>query len=160
MIREFARPALMPMLVIACCFCPHSGAEELSIDLARPQAKSQWMFLDDTASLRDGELLLDGRAQMSRAFFLPMEWEDVTLRAKFLVEPEEQGVLACGFVVRAQDAVTYYYVHFDRAPRRFSSGPTKTSPGTRSSAQAASPNRRASGTRANCRPRAIRSRSR
>jgi photosystem II stability/assembly factor-like uncharacterized protein len=59
-------------------------------------------------------LLLDGRQEMSRAIFLPFEWDGVTLRAKFLVEPAEHGVLACGFVVRAQDAQTSYYVHFDR----------------------------------------------
>lgn len=38
----------------------------------------------------------------------------MTLRAKFRVEPAERGVLACGFVVRAVDARTCYYVHFDR----------------------------------------------
>ncbi len=31
-----------------------------------------------------------------------------------LVEPESEGVLACGFIVRATDTATYYYVHFDR----------------------------------------------
>jgi hypothetical protein len=32
-----------------------------------------------------------------------------------MVEPADQGVLACGFVVRAGDAANHYYVHFDRA---------------------------------------------
>ncbi len=72
------------------------------------------MLLDDTAAVHDGELVLDGRQQMSRAIFEPMVWDDVTLRAKFLVEPADEGVLACGFVVRAEDAATYYYVHYDR----------------------------------------------
>ncbi len=90
-------------------------AEEMSIDLSAEGATDSWVFLEKTASICDGELVLDGRKKMSRAFFTPMEWGDVTLRAKFLVEPAERGVLACGFVVRAVDAGTYYYVHFDRA---------------------------------------------
>lgn len=91
-----------------------AAAEELAIELSAPAAAGQWAFLDKTASIRGGELVLDGRQRMSRAFFTPLRWEDVTLRAKFLVEPAERGVLACGFVVRAVDARTYYYVHFDR----------------------------------------------
>ena len=43
------------------------------------------------------------------------EWEDVSVRARFLVEPASEGVLACGFMVRVADTATYYYVHFDRA---------------------------------------------
>lgn len=93
---------------------PAVGAEELAIELAGSAAAGQWALLEKTAALQDGELVLDGRQQMSRAFFTPLEWEDVTLRAKFLVEPADTGVLACGFVVRAQDAETSYYVHFDR----------------------------------------------
>jgi hypothetical protein len=90
-------------------------AEELAIDLSAPGAAGQWVFPEKTASIQGGELLLDGRQQMSRAFFTPLVWGDVTLRAEFLVEPDERGVLACGFVVRAADAGTYDYVHFDRA---------------------------------------------
>ncbi len=52
---------------------------------------------------------------MTRAFYVPVEWSDVALRAIFKVEPQRDGVLACGFVVRAADANSYYYVHFDRA---------------------------------------------
>ncbi|MHC4176245.1 MAG: hypothetical protein ACYSWU_01990, partial [Planctomycetota bacterium] len=91
-----------------------ASAEELAIDLSAPGAAGQWAFLDKTASISGGQLVLDGREEMSRAFFTPLQWEDVTLRAKFLVEPAERGVLAVGFVVRAVDARTYYYVHFDR----------------------------------------------
>ena len=90
------------------------SAAELSIDLSASDAAKQWTFLEETATIQGGELVLDGRQQMSRAVFLPLEWADVTLRAKFLVEPADQGVLACGFVVRAQDAEHSYYVHFDR----------------------------------------------
>ena len=91
------------------------AAGESAIDLSAPGATGQWTFPEKTASIQGDELVLDGREQMSRAFYTPLMWEDVTLRAKFFVEPAERGVLACGFVVRAQDARTYYYVHFDRA---------------------------------------------
>ena len=97
------------------CLGPQAvHGEELGIDLSAEDAAGRWVFLAPTASIRDGELVLDGRETMSRAFFQPAEWNDVTLRAKFLVEPADRGVLACGFVVRARDAGSYYYVHFDR----------------------------------------------
>jgi len=89
--------------------------QELAIDLGVEDAADRWVLLDETATVRDGELVLDGRQQMSRAIFEPMLWGDVTLRARFQVEPAGEGVLACGFIVRAQDAATYYYVHYDRA---------------------------------------------
>jgi hypothetical protein len=93
---------------------PRSFAEQLTIDLSADGAAERWLFLDSTAAIHDGELVLDGRQAMSRAFFQPVQWDDVTLHAKFLVEPAERGVLACGFIVRAADTDTYYYVHFDR----------------------------------------------
>jgi hypothetical protein len=92
-----------------------ADAELTQIDLSAPGARDQWVFSSDTGTIRDGELVLDGRQEMCRAFFEPQQWEDVALEASFLVEPAEQGVLACGFVVRARDATTYSYVHFDRA---------------------------------------------
>jgi sialidase-1 len=101
-------------LAIAFFCCRNGRAEEMSVDLSTPGAADQWMLMDG-ASIEDGQLVMDGREEISRAFFLPNEWQDVTLRAKFMVEPAEKGVLACGFVVRATDAVTYYYVHLDRA---------------------------------------------
>lgn len=91
-----------------------SLAEELAIDLSAVDAVDRWVFPESSAMIQDGELVLDGRQAMSRAFFQPMEWSDVRLRAKFLVEPGGSGVLACGFIVRAADADSYYYVHFDR----------------------------------------------
>ena len=36
-------------------------------------------------------------------------------KTKSGIEPAAAGVLACGFIVRAFDAATYYYVHFDRS---------------------------------------------
>jgi hypothetical protein len=99
--------------------------EQLTIDLNAANAAADWKFLDKSATLKDGELILDGRQKMSRAVYLPTEWNDVTLKAKFHVEPQPNGVLACGFIVRAADASTYYYVHFDRQSAilvRYSSG--------------------------------------
>jgi len=110
--RSFLRACVFAVLMGV--FQQAAAAEELAIDLSAPGAAGQWAFLEKTASISGDELVLDGREQMSRAFFTPLEWEDVTLRAKFLVDSAERGVLACGFVVRAVDARTYYYVHFDR----------------------------------------------
>ena len=89
-------------------------AEELVIDLRAPHAERDWQFSDQSARIENGDLVLDGRQKVARAVYLPLEWTDVTLAAKFLVEPQPEGVLACGFIVRAVDASSYYYVHFDR----------------------------------------------
>lgn len=90
-----------------------ASAQDMAVVPAMDAA--QWAFSDTTARIENGELVLDGRKAPSRAFFLPTQWGDATLRAKFVVEPQDAGVLACGFVMRAQDGSTYYYVHFDRA---------------------------------------------
>ncbi len=90
-------------------------ADAMKVDLAVPGAAAQWVFSAETGAIRGGELVLDGRQEMCRAFFTPWQVADAALEAKFLVEPAETGVLACGFVVRARDAMSYYYVHFDRA---------------------------------------------
>ncbi len=113
--RCFPSTAAICLAALLGVCLPQASAEELSIDLSTENAAQDWILLDKTASLENGELVLDGRKEMSRAFYQPAEWGDVTLRAKFLVEPQAKGVLACGFVVRAADAATYYYVHFDRA---------------------------------------------
>ena len=101
------------LLTSAVIATPHQSPE-LAIDLHAKDAGKQWFYAEDSAIVRDGELICDGRKKMSRAFFLPCRWDDVRLRASFLVEPAKTGVLACGFVIRASDAATYYYVHFDR----------------------------------------------
>ena len=90
------------------------AADELSIDLKAQDSSKDWLFLDKTARIENGELIFDGRQKISRAVYLPREWGDVTLTAKFFVEPQPQGVLACGFMVRAVDGKNYYYIHFDR----------------------------------------------
>jgi len=92
-----------------------ASAEETAINLTAADAASQWRFTESAGVLEGEELVFDGRKEMSRGFFLPLTWRDVSLQADFLVEPAANGVLACGFVVRGQDAAAYYYVHFDRA---------------------------------------------
>ena len=87
--------------------------QEMAIDLAQPGAGDQWMFTDANGRVENGELVLDGRGEPTKAFFTPFEWADVSLKAKFFVEPQEHGVKACGFVVRAKDGVNQYYVHYD-----------------------------------------------
>ena len=96
---------------------PKSPAKsaELDVNLQAQDAAKDWKFLDPKARIEGGELVFDGRQKISRAVLTPHEWADVTLRAKFLVEPQAEGVLACGFMVRAVDASSYYYVHFDRS---------------------------------------------
>ncbi|MEA1951815.1 MAG: sialidase family protein [Planctomycetota bacterium] len=90
------------------------SADELSIDLNAADAAKQWKFMDDTASIKDGCLQLDGRRESARAVYLPLEWKDVALEAKFKVEPQNKGVLACGFMVGTTDADHFDYVHLDR----------------------------------------------
>ncbi|MCX7427915.1 MAG: exo-alpha-sialidase [Planctomycetia bacterium] len=111
--RTWTTALLAGLLGLACC--QNAFAAEKAIDLAGEKAGDAWLLLDKTASIQDGQLVLDGRRQDARAFYKPLEWTDCSLRAKFMVEPQDEGVLACGFVVRAADASTYYYVHFDRA---------------------------------------------
>ena len=108
------RCAITVIPVVAACLLPVAArADDRKIDLS-PKAKDQWAFVSDAAAVRDGELVLDGWGQASKAFFAPLEWSDVSLSAGFLVEPADKGVLACGFVIRARDVSTCYYVHYDR----------------------------------------------
>ncbi|HUW61956.1 MAG TPA: sialidase family protein [Candidatus Bathyarchaeia archaeon] len=90
-------------------------AEETALDLSAADADGDWVFSGGNGKIEDGALVLDGRQEAARAFFLPSEWGDVSLKARFRVEPADQGVLCCGLVVRAKDAANYYYVHYDRA---------------------------------------------
>jgi hypothetical protein len=78
------------------------------------QHAKDWILLGESATFEDEELILDGRKEQCIAFYRGKAWDDLTLAAKFLVDPAPEGVLACGFVFRAQDRETYYYVHFDR----------------------------------------------
>ena len=90
---------------------PQNQFETGNIEL--PLRNELW-FLDDTAAIQNDELILDGRKKRSSAYYKTDEWSNVTLSAKFKVDPQSNGVLACGFVVRASDRKSYYYVHFDR----------------------------------------------
>ena len=80
------------------------GGVATRIDLAAADAAKSWVLPESTSKVCNGELVLDGRQHVSRAFYEPKEWGDVRLEARFRVEPAESGVLACGFVVRAADA--------------------------------------------------------
>ena len=106
--RVFAGAFLL-LAVAVWLFPSRARAQEMAVE----PAAEQWVFSDDNGRIEGGELVLDGRVAATKAFFKPYEWADVTLRAKFLVEPG-QGVLACGFVVRATDGEHYYYVHYDK----------------------------------------------
>lgn len=76
--------------------------------------KDEWILLTPAAEVGNGELILNGRDKQAMAIYKPRQWSDVSLSASFLVEDESTGVLACGFVVRASNDSTFYYVHFDR----------------------------------------------
>jgi len=116
------------LLVVAAI--PSARADSKAVDLAAPDAAGQWTFFnatysggtwapagaffDKTGTIADGEMVLDGRQVISRAVYQALAWSDVTVRAKFLVEPAPAGVLACGFMFRVADADTFYYVHYDQ----------------------------------------------
>ncbi len=94
-----------------------SGAarcQDFAIDLAAPESDSGWVFTDASSRIENGELILDGRQQLTRAFYTPKAWGDVTVSAKFFVEPADKGVLCCGFMFRAKSGGEFYYVHYDR----------------------------------------------
>lgn len=107
------RHACLILALAGACLCPASGAT-LNVDLVSSGSAGAWFLPDGSGRVEHGELVLDGRGEPAVAFLQPHAWRDATLRARFLVEPASQGVLACGFMIRAQDADTYYAVHFDR----------------------------------------------
>ena len=80
-----------------------------------PSHPDDWKLDGGPVSSKSGELILDGRNDLARAFYLPLEWPgDLKLSAEFMVEPQDSGVLACGWIIGAKDSSDYYYVHFDR----------------------------------------------
>ena len=88
---------------------------ETVVNLDVPDAVKQWKFTSPTGLLKNGTLIFDGTKSISKGFYLPLEWNDAKLSAKYMVEPgPESHVLACGFIIRAADGHHYYYVHFDR----------------------------------------------
>lgn len=109
-----------------------SRGDGTAIDLSAADAKQSWFFYNtafgppgwvsaqhtfepNKARVEDGQLTLDGRGAVTRAVFLPHRWSDVTVTAKFRVEPAGKGVLCCGFMFRVADTQNFYYVHYDRA---------------------------------------------
>ena len=114
--RTAFKATLLVAVVLVCSICPRNAiAAELCVDLTSPSGASQWAFKGEGGKISGGELVLDGCKRLSAGFYLPHEFQDVTVKARFLVEPQAQGVLACGFMVRAADGGNYYSVHFDRA---------------------------------------------
>lgn len=101
-------------LLLVMIFAGSGLATETSLDLNSPEAPAHWSFPDKTSRIENGELLLDGLKRLTSAFYTPHEYADVSLNAEFFVEPGNQGVLACGFILRAVDGRNYYYVHFDK----------------------------------------------
>ncbi len=100
------------MFVLFLLLAASLGAAETAI----PVSPDDWKAFDEaTVSFDGGELILDGRKAMSKAVYLPLEWEDVSLEADFRLDPASDGVLACGFMVRVADALHSYYVHFDKS---------------------------------------------
>lgn len=99
--------AFVAIAIILVNGCFLSASEKIGIDT------NSWRFLADGGRIAQDELILDGTRELCRAFYLPLRWTDVKLDAKIKLEPGD-GVLACGFLVRATDANTYYAVHFDR----------------------------------------------
>ena len=83
----------------ACLLClgillPAARAEETAIDLTAADAAAHWRFTEPTGALKDEELIFDGRKEMSRGFFLPLMWQDVSLQADFLIEFKPAILLA------------------------------------------------------------------
>ena len=108
MLRTFAFTVIL-------LYAANLFAAETVVNLDTPDAVKQWQFTSPTGSLQNGELVFDGRKGISKGFYLPLEWTDAKLSAKYMVEPgPDNHVLACGFIIRAADGHHYYYVHFDR----------------------------------------------
>ncbi len=85
----------------------------LRVEFAAPDAAEQWSFTDERATIANGALQLDGSESPTYAFLKAPAFGDVTLSAKFQVEPH-QGVHAVGFVIGSTDSLHYHYVHFDK----------------------------------------------
>lgn len=106
------------LAVLGCVGAWASGsnaAESYEVDLGAEDTVKQWAFLTPkTASVSQQGLVLDGRTQMSTAFLKPVIVGDAKVTAKFRVEDQAEGVLACGFVFGAVDSLNFHYVHFDR----------------------------------------------
>ncbi len=113
MTRRAIRTLVCWSVLVAGTASPSAWAAETKIDLTKSGAAKHWTLAGEYAQIKGGELILDGREVVPKAFYIPGAWSDVSLSAKFMVEPKHRGVRACGFMVRAKDADHYYYVHYD-----------------------------------------------
>ena len=59
--------SFLVLIVAANVSLTFAESDETRVDLRSDHAAKQWIFLDSTARLADGELVLDGRKQISRA---------------------------------------------------------------------------------------------
>jgi len=90
------------------------AGETISLDSA--EAGSHWTSTTPRlVSVKNGELILDGRQQFCSAFYTPVQVVNPGVSAEFLVEPNPGGVEACGFILGAADSATFHFVHFDRS---------------------------------------------
>jgi sialidase-1 len=105
---ESLAPSLFLLAAVPCV------AEDMKIkvDLTAPDAAAQWRFTDERATIVDGEVRLDGRVSPTYAFLKVPSFGDVSLSARYMVEPHE-GVKAVGFVIGSTDSETYQFVHKD-----------------------------------------------
>jgi len=90
------------------------------VDLNAVDASDGWDFLKKEATVRGGELVLDGLDRAGVAAFLKEPaLGDMTLTCKVYVEPRGSGVRAFGVVFRSRDSVSYQFVHVNRGSAIF-----------------------------------------
>ena len=97
----------------------HAGAEDVSkdVDLSKDGAASEWTFTKKEASIRNGELVLEGlKEKHIYAFLNEPVLSDFRVRFKVYVEPEGEGVRAFGVRFHSPDSLCAQFVHV--YPRR------------------------------------------
>ena len=81
----------------------------------RPNAPADFTLLAKQASIRDGELTLDGLEQPGVVAFLKEPTVgDMTVTCKVWVEPRGNGVRAFGVLFHSRDSASYQFVHVNR----------------------------------------------
>ena len=123
--------------------------EELSIDLTAADAAGQWSSWRKRPPFRAASWCWTA-ARRCRGRLLPLEWRDVSCGPSSSSNPPTRRA-GLRLVVRARDADTYYYVHFDRG-QAILCVPTRPVV-ERDQTRRRLTSRPASGTPANCRPR-------
>ena len=84
------------------------------IPLDKPADYSAWTAEVGEWSVQDGALLQASESLSRTITWLPGKaYSDIDISVEFYVHPAGSGVRAPGLVYRAQDADTYYYIHYD-----------------------------------------------